>query len=343
MDYCGPFAFARAKLRIGARGEPVEKLFSSEQEASEEGFQRYYEISQREFFDGDLEVDGGAEFDIHLEKALDVPVSITHITSRSVMSYRRERRHIRGNRAGFKVVWIVRSGSVKFIRTSGTREIQGGQAGIVDSDTPFRAQHAPDGELPYDAYQIVIPPDVFFRHLGEAELFSEPFHLEGVHGKVIQGLIEMIVALGDSLARQTAHSLSLALLDAIGDHLRSNKFELPQRRKVSEQRLADVESFIAMHLTDPAISYEKVAASCGISARYLSYLLKANNTTFSELLWKNRLPKAREWLVSQSGKFSIHEIAYMSGFKSASHFSRKFKETYGLSPREYRAKHAAGE
>ena len=320
----------------------MEKLFSSEADASEEDLQRYYEISQREFYDGDLEVEGGAEFDIQLEKALDVPISITHITSRSIMSYRRERRHIRGNRAGFKVIWIVRSGSIRFVRTSGTREIVSGQAGIVDSDSPFKAQHAPDGSLPYDAFQIVVPPDVFFRHLGDAELFCEPFHLDGIHGHVIKSLLELIVSHGDSLARQTAHSLSLALLDAIADHLKANKFELPQRRKLSEQRLADVENFISMHLTDPGISYEKVAASCGISARYLSYLLKANNTSFSELLWKNRLPRAREWLVSQSGRFSIHEIAYMSGFKSASHFSRKFKETYGCSPRDYRARHAKG-
>lgn len=319
----------------------MEKLFSSEAEATEEGFRRYSQISQREFYDGDLEVEGGATFDIVLEKALTAPVSITHLTSRSIMSYRRERRHIRKNRAGFKVIWIIRSGSVKFIRNRGSCEIRSGQAGIVDSDTPFKAQHAPDGELPYEAFQIVIPPDLFFRHLSEAELFAEPFHLDGVHGKIVLDLLAMIIERGDAMGRGTAHSLSIALLDALADHLRAGQFEMPQRRKISEQRLAEVESFIAMHLTDPDISYEKVAASCGISARYLSYLLKASDTTFSELLWKNRLPKAREWLQSGTCKFSIHEIAFMSGFKSASHFSRKFKETYGCSPREFRARHQA--
>jgi transcriptional regulator GlxA family with amidase domain len=67
--------------------------------------------------------------------------------------------------------------------------------------------------------------------------------------------------------------------------------------------------------------------------------LKANNTSFSELLWSQRLPKAREWLVADSfERYPIHKIATMAGFKSAAHFSRMFKSAYKVSPKEYRAK-----
>ena len=54
------------------------------------------------------------------------------------------------------------------------------------------------------------------------------------------------------------------------------------------------------------------------------------------------MPKARDWLVSPKTRdYPIHEIAYMSGFKSAAHFSRMFRATYGMPPREYRAQHTA--
>ena len=97
-----------------------------------------------------------------------------------------------------------------------------------------------------------------------------------------------------------------------------------------------------MNLADPELSYDKVAISCGISPRYLCFLLKANNTSFSELVWKNRMPKARDSLISPKTRdYPIHEIAYMSGFKSAAHFSRMFKSTYGMPPREYRRQHVA--
>jgi hypothetical protein len=74
--------------------------------------------------------------------------------------------------------------------------------------------------------------------------------------------------------------------------------------------------------------------------RYLCFLLKANNTSFSELVWQNRLPRARDQLVSpQTRDYPIHEIAHMSGFKSAAHFSRMFKSAYGMAPREFRMHH----
>lgn len=308
----------------------MEELFSSKATLSEDAFKRYYEISRREFYDGELAIEGNGTFDIQMEKALANPVTIIHITSRAEMSYRRSSGHIRRNKAGFRVIWIVRHGSVKIFRNHGACEIGAGQAGIVDSDSPFKAVHAPDGDLPYDAFQVVVPPDLFFRHLNEAERFLDPFHLDSAHGEIARSLLELIVRHGDQLNPGTANSLGLALLDAIADHLRVCKFAMPQRRTITDQRMADIENYIAMHITDPDISYEQVAASCGISSRYLSYLLTAAGTSFSDLLWKNRLPKARDWLVSdKTSHFSIHEIAYMTGFKSASHFSRKFKAAFG--------------
>jgi AraC family transcriptional regulator, positive regulator of tynA and feaB len=69
-------------------------------------------------------------------------------------------------------------------------------------------------------------------------------------------------------------------------------------------------------------------------------VLRANNTSFSDLLWSQRLPSARDWLVSESfRRYPIHKVACMAGFKSAAHFSRMFKSAYGISPKEYRAQH----
>jgi AraC-like DNA-binding protein len=101
--------------------------------------------------------------------------------------------------------------------------------------------------------------------------------------------------------------------------------------------LADIQNYISRNLTNPDLSYDEVAAKCGISPRYLCHLLKANNTSFSHLMWSQRLPKARDWLASGPlHDYPIHEIAFMAGFKSAAHFSRMFKSTYGYTPKEFR-------
>jgi AraC-like DNA-binding protein len=80
-----------------------------------------------------------------------------------------------------------------------------------------------------------------------------------------------------------------------------------------------------------------VAKGCGISPRYLSFLLKQHGTPFSVLVWDQRLKMASRWLLSSKpGDTSISEIAYRIGFKSSAHFSRMFKRTFNMSPREYR-------
>jgi len=81
-----------------------------------------------------------------------------------------------------------------------------------------------------------------------------------------------------------------------------------------------------------------VANACGISPRYLSYLLKQNGTTFSALVWDQRMDVASRWLSSSKARdISMAEIAFRVGFKSPAHFSRMFKRVFNKGPREYRA------
>ena len=75
----------------------------------------------------------------------------------------------------------------------------------------------------------------------------------------------------------------------------------------------------------------------GVSQRYLSLLLQSTGTTFSELVWTQRLEMARAWLErSDPRDIAISEIAYGVGFKSTAHFSRKFKRAFGQNPSELR-------
>jgi AraC-like DNA-binding protein len=75
-----------------------------------------------------------------------------------------------------------------------------------------------------------------------------------------------------------------------------------------------------------------------VSPRYVCHVLRTRDTSFSELLWTQRLQKSRDWLVCEPfQRYPIHKIASMAGFKSAAHFSRMFKSTFGCSPNQYRA------
>jgi AraC-like DNA-binding protein len=315
----------------------MQRLFSSEGKTAPEALKMWADMSRREFYSGDLGANARDLAGVVFEKALQQPISLTHLLSRASMSYRRTVRHIRMNRVGFRVIWFVKQGSLKIRRTEGDCIIRSGEIGILDSNTPFFASLQSDQDPTHESYQAIVPPDLFIAHLHEAQRLNGSFSLNTPEGRIVRRLLDVILEEGERLTGQTAMLLVEALLESVGDVVRTHCEELPHHQGLADRRLQDIKNYILLNITDPELRYEKVAACCGISPRYLSYVLKANNTTFSDLLWKNRLPKARERLVDPSTrKYPINQIAYMCGFKSAAHFSRMFKSNYGCTPRQYR-------
>jgi AraC-like DNA-binding protein len=77
-----------------------------------------------------------------------------------------------------------------------------------------------------------------------------------------------------------------------------------------------------------------IAQALNISKSYLHLLFRGENTTISQYIWDLRL---RSDLANPLHRHqTITEIAFAWGFNSSTHFSRMFKERYGLSARAYR-------
>jgi AraC-like DNA-binding protein len=143
---------------------------------------------------------------------------------------------------------------------------------------------------------------------------------------------------GANITEQTAELLMESALAVLNDAIKQKGSVAPQRQTLTDRRLQDVQRFIEIHLSDPKLSISSVAKGCGISPRYLSFLLKQQGTPFSTLIWDKRLSMASRWLLSSKPlEASISEIAYRVGFKSPAHFSRMFKRVFLKSPSEYRA------
>ena len=90
-------------------------------------------------------------------------------------------------------------------------------------------------------------------------------------------------------------------------------------------------------LADPDLTLEQVASADGISARSLQKLFAAAGQNFSTYLRSRRLERCRLDLTSPIfASLSISEICFRWGFNGSAHFSRAFRDRYGVSPRDYR-------
>lgn len=320
----------------------MQRLFSANGKNSAEAWAKWAQLSAREFFDSDFHAEPGDKIQFFFEKAIAFPAALTHMSVNCGTSYRRTWQHIRGNKVGFKVIWFVSKGALSISRSHGSSTVGEGEMGILDSDSPFLCTLKPSQDGIFESYQLTVPAYLFLAHLEGAEKVSDTFSLETPQGKVVQRMLNLLVKEGDHLSRRTAKPLTESLLEALADCMDIDALDIPRRQSLADKRLEDIENYILMNLSDPDLCYTRVATNCGISPRYVCYVLKANNTSFSDLLWKNRLPLARDLLVSSGTRgYPIHEIAFLSGFKSAAHFSRMFKSAYGCPPREFRNAHEA--
>lgn len=103
------------------------------------------------------------------------------------------------------------------------------------------------------------------------------------------------------------------------------------------QALIRAKQFIACNLTEPELKAGDIASAMRLSPRYINNLFNEENTSLMRYLTQQRLGRSRHYLASHlHAHLSITEIAMQAGFKNMAHFSRIFREYYGMSPRDYR-------
>lgn len=101
-----------------------------------------------------------------------------------------------------------------------------------------------------------------------------------------------------------------------------------------------VSKYVDAHLTDPDLNAESIALAHNVSVRTLyNAWSAANQVPLSQWIIAARLEGARAQLSGGTSAMTIAAIARRWGFADATHFARRFRGAYGLSPREWRQLH----
>lgn len=99
--------------------------------------------------------------------------------------------------------------------------------------------------------------------------------------------------------------------------------------------LAAVRAYIADHLDDPGLGAERIAAAHHLSVRALYKAWPAADGPLSAYIVTERLRRAERTLVANP-HLSVAAVARHHGFASATHFTRRFRQTYGITPHQWR-------
>jgi AraC-like DNA-binding protein len=102
-------------------------------------------------------------------------------------------------------------------------------------------------------------------------------------------------------------------------------------------RAARREAIKADLVQNAALNLDQLAARQGISPRYVQMLFEEMGTTFSGFALEWRLDAACRMLTSPRYEaWSVTAIAFEAGFGDISHFNRRFRRRYLMTPSDMR-------
>lgn len=133
-----------------------------------------------------------------------------------------------------------------------------------------------------------------------------------------------------------SHFLQIIVLigrDYAGKAQKSIDATAPKQKEYLD-KITQICSYINEHYTED-LTLEDIAERAGFSKFHFTRLFRqVTNTSFYKYLSQKRIAHAKELLIS--GKYSIMEVAYLSGFSSHGSFTRMFKLLTGSTPNEFR-------
>ena len=157
--------------------------------------------------------------------------------------------------------------------------------------------------------------------------------LSGIVGQFIRQLSENL----EVLSGPSGSRLATNALDLVSTMLHAEMDIAPDRMKPQALLAVSVREYIEANLSDPQLSPASIAAAHFISTRHLHNVFHESGSTVASWIRSQRLDGARRELRDplHAGK-PVGAVAARWGFLDAAHFSRIFRDAFGVSPTDWR-------
>ena len=224
------------------------------------------------------------------------------------------------------------SGQTAMVHGGQCRAFTPGDISLTDHASPFqsRAGEASAHMWFQFSYAELCLPQAAIRSAA-GDLAASPLH-ELFQAHVLQ----LYRCLDEDIPASAAESLGAATLELARAVIATvGQAEVARNDVANEALVTRIEAYVQQHLTDPALSPESIAHAHHISVRQLYKLWSERELGLAEWIMRGRLEGARHD-IAKGGSPGIAAVARQWGFTDPTHFGRRFRAAYGLSPREWR-------
>jgi len=192
-------------------------------------------------------------------------------------------------------------------------------------------------DSPTDVLSVTLPTSLLVRQCADIEKYcGVAVPTESGAASILRDMLGGVLRESDSLRASEAQSISTALGGMISSVFDKGG-DFGKDHSILESYKDKIFTIIDSEIQNTELSPQLIADRLGVSRSYLFSISGKAGFSISRLILERRLDCCREVLVDRSWqRRSITDIAFSFGFKELSHFSRRFTEKFGMSPKAYR-------
>jgi AraC family transcriptional activator of tynA and feaB len=311
----------------------METVFSTDRVHHRDRFDYWHEIACRDIVRHDCQPRCAATFQAAIQKGALGGIELISFEN-SPMDVIHDRRHIA--QAEAEEIFVCRQlhGELLIEQDGCEATLTPGCLALLDPLRDYRARFTECRLL-----VLKLPRRALEARTGKIRQFTarvlKPVEPES---KLVSSFVGMLPTYAGQLRAETESVLEKQTIELIAAALRSGVAgEQRELSSASSLVMMNVRAAIESKLNDPRLDSAGVAEKAGVSVRYANAVLAKQGTSIMRLVQERRLIRCRVALADPSqGKRTISEIAYGWGFSDMTHFARKFKAAYGMSPSDFR-------
>jgi AraC-like DNA-binding protein len=226
---------------------------------------------------------------------------------------------------------VQRRAEGRYARPAGQEIVPPGALMVVDLSAPYDFSWSGRGaagcvQIPID--ELALPVDVVRRAVGNVR--GSPLY------PLVRHHVAHLTARADRFcADPGAPALGTASVE-LARALLVSAARVDSREVSADTLLTRVRAHVRRHLTDPDLSPASIAAAHAVSQRQLYKVCAQAGVSLEQWIIAERLRGARDELAAQGSTRPIAVVARRWGFRDPTHFARRFRVAYGMTPSEWR-------
>jgi AraC family transcriptional regulator, positive regulator of tynA and feaB len=245
-------------------------------------------------------------------------------------TFNRSDRHLESDTCDDYLLLLESNKTHQCIQGDHTRTGTGGMV-LIDIKRQYRSAHREGLDvvgffLPRETIERLHPR---VRHCGGVSIDASHSSFP-----VVACFLRAMAEHGAFLSFNAATRMASIAIDIIGSTFAGTHGQADATRNAS--LLWRAQAYISQHLEVSGLTLQDVSGALKVSLRRLHQVAADEGISLVDWMWERRLLRARSLLVDAPNHVSIQLVASRCGFVDQAHFSRRFKQRFGLAPSELR-------